>query len=134
MSVHLKSGCFDNAMTSSACATLLAQGPTPFILLGDLNRQLTQPNDQLWADLDDGDPPQADLTALTQNMPISCRDNENPEFIDHLVVDPWVLPWVDHTSFRHVTYRQADKGDWDKISDYCPVQVKLWVRYDGTDV
>jgi exonuclease III len=70
MSVHLKSGCFENASTSSACATLLAQvpvlegwidaaaqGATPLIVLGDFNRRFTQPGDRVWADLDDGDPP-----------------------------------------------------------------------------
>lgn len=27
-----------------------------------------------------------------------------------LVVDRWILPWVDRTSFRQITYRQADKA------------------------
>src|SRR5919106_4694584 len=120
MSVHLKSGCFDNATTSSACATLLAQvpvlegwideaaqGPRPFIVLGDFNHRFNVPNDQVWADLDDGEPANADLTTLTQDMPISRRDNTFPEFIDHLVVDRRVLPWVDRSSFRHITYCQA---------------------------
>jgi endonuclease/exonuclease/phosphatase family metal-dependent hydrolase len=82
----------------------------------------------VWADLDDGDPPYADLSALTQDMPISCRENNYPEFFDHLVVDPRVRPWVDRTSFRHVASRQADKGDWDTLSDHYPVQVELWGR------
>jgi endonuclease/exonuclease/phosphatase family metal-dependent hydrolase len=141
MSVHLKSGCVDNATTSSACTTLLAQvpvlegwidtaaqAPMPFIVLGDFNRRLTQPNDHVWADLDDGDPTNADLTTVTQDMPISCRDNKYPEFIDHIVVDRRVVPWVDRTSFRQVTYRQADKAVWDQISDHCPVLVELWIR------
>jgi endonuclease/exonuclease/phosphatase family metal-dependent hydrolase len=123
LSVHLKSGCFENASTSTSCETLLeqvpvlegwideaAQGPTPLIVLGDFNRRLTQPGDRVWADLDDGEPPNADLTALTQEMPVSCRDNTFTEFIDLLVVDRQVVPWVDRTSFRHITYRQADKA------------------------
>jgi hypothetical protein len=57
-----------------------------------------------------------------------CRDNTFTEFIDHIVVDPRVLPWVDRTSFRHVTYRQADKPVWNQISDHCPVLVELWIR------
>jgi hypothetical protein len=39
-----------------------------------------------------------------------------------------VLPWVDHSSFRQITYRQADKAVWHKLSDHCPVAVELWVR------
>jgi endonuclease/exonuclease/phosphatase family metal-dependent hydrolase len=141
MSVHLKSGCFENASTSSACETLLAQvpvlegwidaaaqGPTPLIVLGDFNRRFNQPGDRVWADLDDSEPANADLTALTQDMPVSCRDNTFTEFIDHIVVDRRVLPWVDRTSFRQVTYRQADKAVWDQLSDHCPVLVELWIR------
>src|SRR5919106_6965277 len=95
LSVHLKSGCFDNASTSSACAMLreqipvledwidaAAQGPTPFIVLRDFQRRFNQANDQVWADLDDGEPANADLSVLTQEMPISCRDNTFTEFID----------------------------------------------------
>jgi endonuclease/exonuclease/phosphatase family metal-dependent hydrolase len=141
MSVHLKSGCFENASTSSACETLLAQvpvlegwidaaaeGPTPLIVLRDFNRRFNQPGDRVWADLDDGEPSNADLTALTQDMPVSCRDNTFTEFIDHIVVDRRVLPWVDRTSFRQVTYRQQDKAVWDQLSDHCPVLVELWIR------
>jgi endonuclease/exonuclease/phosphatase family metal-dependent hydrolase len=95
MSVHLKSQCVENAATEPDCAQLLAQvpvlegwideaarGPRPFIVLGDFNRRLNQAGDKMWADLDDGDPPNADLTALTQEMPVSCRDNHFIEFID----------------------------------------------------
>ena len=102
----------------------------PFIVLGDFNRQFNQRGDAVWADLDDGDPPHADLTALTQDMPISCRDNKYPEFIDHIVVDPRVLPWVDRSSFRQITYRQADKAVWHQLSDHCPVQVGQWIRHE----
>jgi endonuclease/exonuclease/phosphatase family metal-dependent hydrolase len=141
MSVHLKSSCFDNATISSACETLLAQvpvlegwidaagaGPMPFIIMGDFNRRFTQPGDQVWADLDDGELANADLTALGQDMPVSCRDNTFTEFIDHLVIDRRIVPWVDRSSFRQVTYRQADKAAWDQLSDYCPVLVELWMR------
>jgi endonuclease/exonuclease/phosphatase family metal-dependent hydrolase len=100
----------------------------PFIVLGDFNRRVTQPGDRVWAALDDGEPANADLTALTQDMPISCRDHQFTEFIDHFIVEPRVLPWVDRTSFRHSTYRQQDKAVWDQLSDHCPVLVELWIR------
>jgi hypothetical protein len=82
LSVHLKSAHFENATTSSACETLLAQvpvlegwideaaqGPRPFIVLGHFNRRFTQPNDHVWDDLGDGEPANADLTALTPESP-----------------------------------------------------------------
>jgi endonuclease/exonuclease/phosphatase family metal-dependent hydrolase len=141
LSVHFKSGCFENSSTNTACETLLAQvsvleawidtaaeGTTPFIVLGDFNRRFNQPNDQVWAELDDGEPANADLTTLTQERPVSCRDNTFTEFIDDIVVDHRVVPWVDRTSFRQVTYRQADKAVWDQLSDHCPVLVELWIR------
>jgi hypothetical protein len=34
----------------------------------------------------------------------------------------------DRTSFRHITYRQADKAVWDQLPDHCPVLVELWIR------
>jgi hypothetical protein len=55
------------------------------LALGDFNYRLNQPGDRVWADLDDGEPANADLTALTQDMPVSCRDHTFTEFIDHLV-------------------------------------------------
>ena len=141
LSVHLKSGCFDNSTTSAACPTLLAQipvlerwideaaqGPAPFVVLGDFNRRFTVPGDRVWAELDDGEPANADLLTVTQEMPISCRENTFTEFIDHIVVDRRAAAWVDRTSFRHLTYRQADRAVWDKISDHCPVLVELWIR------
>jgi endonuclease/exonuclease/phosphatase family metal-dependent hydrolase len=100
----------------------------PFIVLGDFNRRFNQAGDRVWADLDDGEPANADLTTLTQDMPVSCRDDKFSEFIDHIVVGRRVLPWVDRTSFRHVTYRQADKAAWDQLSDHCPVLIELWIR------
>jgi endonuclease/exonuclease/phosphatase family metal-dependent hydrolase len=141
LSVHLKSGCFDNSTTSVACPTLLAQipvlerwideaaqGPMPFIVLGDFNRRFNVPGDTVWAELDDGEPAHADLLTVTQEMPVSCRDNTFPEFIDHIVADRRAAAWVDRTSFRHVTYRQADRAVWDQISDHCPLLVELWMR------
>ena len=73
-------------------------------------------------------PPNADLVAATENMPISCRDNKFTEFIDHIVLDQRAAKWLDPSSFRHVTYRQQDEGVWDLISDHCPVVVELWIE------
>jgi endonuclease/exonuclease/phosphatase family metal-dependent hydrolase len=141
LSVHLKSGCFDNAISGSACNKLFTQvpvleewideaadGPHPFIVLGDFNRRFNQPEDVIWTDLDDAEPPNADLTAITEHMPISCRDNRFADFIDHIVFDKRAIAFVDRSSFRHITYRQADREAWDKISDHCPVVVEMWVQ------
>lgn len=140
MSVHLKSGCFENTSSGSSCNKLFEQLPEleawvdaaalaehPFVVLGDFNRRLTLPGDDVWAEIDDGVPANADLLAVTEDMPISCRDNNYSEFIDHIVVDKRAASFVDRSSFRHVTFRQEDEAVWDKISDHCPVVVEMWV-------
>lgn len=141
MSVHLKSGCFDNSSSGPACPTLFQQlpilegwiddaatDPDPFVVLGDFNRRLNLAGDIVWFDLDDAEPANADLTSVTANMPISCRDNEFTTFIDHIVFDLRAITFVDRSSFRHITYRQADRENWDRISDHCPVVVEMWIR------
>ena len=141
MSVHLKSRCFHNGSSSSACNTLMdqvpvledwiddaASGPNSFIVLGDFNRRLNMSNDSVWKELDDSDPPDADLNSVTKDMPISCRDNKYTTFIDHIVFGKRAWQWVDRSSFRHMTYRQDDKEKWDKVSDHCPVVVEMWVQ------
>jgi endonuclease/exonuclease/phosphatase family metal-dependent hydrolase len=140
MSVHLKSGCFGNStVNADACEQLFRQipileswiddaanAPDPFIVLGDFNRRFNEAADTVWSELDDADPPNADLTAVTAEMPISCRGNDFTRFIDHIVFDRRAVASVEFSSFRHVTFRQADKAKWDLISDHCPVVVDLW--------
>jgi endonuclease/exonuclease/phosphatase family metal-dependent hydrolase len=94
-------------------------------MLGDFNRRLNLPNDQVWEDLNDGELENVDLTTITKDMPVSCRDNQFTEFTDHIVFDRRAVAWVDRTSFCQVTYRQADKVVWDMISDHCPITVDL---------
>ena len=140
MSVHLKSLCFDNSNSGTDCDKLFSQvsklekwiddaaaGPNPFIVLGDFNRRVNISDDVVWTNLDDSQPANADLTTVTEDMPISCRDNTFTFFIDHIVFDKRGIELVDRSSFRHVTFRQADKPVWDKISDHCPVVVEMWV-------
>lgn len=139
LSVHLESGCFEGS-DSSACPKLFRQiseleqwidstaaGPDRFVVLGDFNRRLNVSEDRFWRELDDGEPENTDLVSATDDMSISCRDNEFTEFIDHIVLGKRAANLVDPTSFRHVTYRQEDKEVWDKISDHCPVVVEMWV-------
>ncbi|MCW5983540.1 MAG: hypothetical protein KIT09_35945 [Bryobacteraceae bacterium] len=53
-----------------------AEGPNPLIVLGDFNRRLNIAGDLVWTNLDDGEPTNADLLAVTEDMPINCRDNK----------------------------------------------------------
>ena len=140
MSVHLKSGCFEGE-SGSACDKLFSQVPEleewideaaaddePFLVLGDFNRRFNLPGDIVWTNLDDAQPANADLTAITQDMPIGCRrDQRFTRFIDHIVFDKRAVEFVDRTSFRHLPYRHDDRDVWDRISDHCPVMVEMWI-------
>ncbi|MBB6521460.1 endonuclease/exonuclease/phosphatase family protein [Pseudoteredinibacter isoporae] len=143
MSVHLKSGCFSNESSSInyACQVLQKQVPVleqwidesarladGFIILGDFNRRVNAVGDLVWRAWDDREPANADLTSITADMPISCRDNRYTTFIDHIVLDKRAANWFDQASFRHVNFRQADKRKWNKISDHCPIVGELWVE------
>ena len=119
MSGHLKCGCFTTSHSGAACDKLelqvpilegwidaAAAGDDAFIVLGDFNRRLVDGNDLIWEQLDDGVPANADLVAVTENMPISCRDNDPfTKFIDHILLDNRAAEWLDPASFRHVTSR-----------------------------
>jgi hypothetical protein len=67
MSVHLKSRCFSNSDSGSACTKLFLQvlelegwidaaanDPEPFIILGDFNRRFNEAGGLIWTNLDDG--------------------------------------------------------------------------------
>ena len=141
MSVHLKSGCFSNSDTNSSCDVLYEQTgvleqwiddaalrPEPFILLGDFNRRFNLPDDIIWAEIDDQDPPNADLETVTNGRPFSCCDYGYTEYIDHIVFDKRSIAWVDTSSFQQISFRQDDEEVWDKLSDHCPVVIEIVIN------
>ncbi len=137
MSVHLKSGCFDRPLATDqdACNGLRPQipvleawidrqaaGTVPFAVLGDWNRRLNTPGDEVWAAIDDGDPADADLTKVTEGRTSACENGRYPDYIDHLVLDRRATGWLVPESFRQQVY---DAGETAKLSDHCPISVEL---------
>ncbi len=137
MSVHLKSGCFARPLAddSDACQKLRPQIPlleawidaaaasdTAFVVLGDFNRRLGTPGDEVWAALDDGEPYHADLTAVTEGRLSTCENGRYPDYIDHIVLDRRATGWLVPDSFRQTVY--AD-GETAQLSDHCPISVRL---------
>ena len=114
LSVHLKTGCWgrkqdrDNGHRET-CATLRdqighlkawadarrAEG-TAFVILGDFNRRLAQPEDWAWSILS---PPPAPLFLLTAGVRFRC-DPRYPAFIDHLVAGGGAESMLADGSFR----------------------------------
>lgn len=160
LSLHLKSGCFygrlDGTLDRHQCHTLVRQrgileewidaranAGERFVLLGDFNRQLDQPNDGFWADIDDGtvcewapDPglgrkcrsgtertdADADLVLANAGKPFPFAFNPRyPYAIDHLAFDAKTAELVIAESYLALDY----EGDDPAPSDHHPVAVSL---------
>lgn len=139
LGVHLKSGCFDAPLhgTLSSCRKLRAQLPRleqwideraaeeqPFIVLGDFNRQLRQ-GEAFYSELDDGVPPNADLTLVTDGQQSTCWGGAYPNFIDHIALSRDAARWLAAGSFAQQLYDEADGRHRKRLSDHCPISIML---------
>lgn len=130
LSIHLKSGCF-TGQDAKACPVLLdqipaleawiddaARGPEPFVILGDWNRRLGLRDDQVWTEIDDANPTNADLRLADAGTPPKC-DPRYDSFIDHVVLDRRADAKM--IAFSETLYAPGEKH----YSDHCPVAVTL---------
>jgi endonuclease/exonuclease/phosphatase family metal-dependent hydrolase len=150
LSVHLKSGCARDPLDSGrdACTDLARQTVAleswidsqarlgrPFAILGDFNRDLlreplgTAPPRQIrqvWSTLDDGDPPEADLTNALQGVPfIGCAAGAPyRSYIDFIVLSRTLGQALVPGSFERITYDPADVWRF-RLSDHCPLAVRI---------
>ncbi len=156
MAVHLKSGCPEGPLTDTKnpdCATLARQLPfleqwidaqaragRRFGLLGDFNRRISREQGgardaagqplNLWAEINDGDPPDAALTAVTLGAPFrKCiLTDEYESYIDLIVLGRRLAADIVPGSFQRVVYAPDDAGRYDRLSDHCPVGIELRLR------
>jgi endonuclease/exonuclease/phosphatase family metal-dependent hydrolase len=153
LSVHLKSGCARRTLDSprDACGTLARQVPElerwidgqarsgrPFAVLGDFNRDLLADpgparNDQgaprsLWAEIDDGDPEEADLVNAAEGQRfVNCAAGQNyGGYIDHVVLSKSLAVRRVPDGFVRLTYDPGDARRY-RLPDHCPVGVDLAV-------
>ncbi len=151
LAVHLKSGCGRRALDGdkTECATLARQAPVLeqwidaqaaegrlFAVLGDFNRDLKwdggdagsrpSPASSLWLELNDGDPPGAELTlAADQGLFQNCSVAQNFRgFIDQIVLGKALAARAVKGSMVRVTYENADVAA-RRLSDHCPVSLAL---------
>jgi endonuclease/exonuclease/phosphatase family metal-dependent hydrolase len=134
LAVHLKTGCFDqrlSTLSSRACAELRDQIPplldwirlcqaegVAFAILGDFNRHMDG-RDQFWPALRQLAP----LTRATEGRASPCWGGE--AFIDHVVLGGAARDWLEANSLRVLTYRE-NGAEWkQRLSDHCPVSVRL---------
>jgi endonuclease/exonuclease/phosphatase family metal-dependent hydrolase len=149
LSVHLKAGCRREGLNSSkkSCRDLARQVPAleawideqaragrPFAVLGDFNRDLLTEGSRLqaaagagvWPQIDDGDPPEADLlNAAEGERFLNCTPGQHyPGYIDFILLSRTLGNARVPHSFTRVTYRPADAHRL-KLSDHCPVGVSV---------
>ncbi len=136
LAVHLKTGCFDQRLsrtTHRTCAELSAQIPplqewiaartadgVPFAILGDFNRHMDG-RDQFWAALRQVAP----LTRATEGRASPCWGGE--AFIDQILLGGAARAWLQPDTLRVLTYRETGEAWKERLSDHCPVSVRLRV-------
>lgn len=135
LALHLKSGCNSGRTpTDPDCPVLFAQLPVlevwiddraregeTFAVLGHWNRRLAGGGDAFFADLDDGDPPGADLTLTSGEKAAACGIRF-PEFIDFIVVGEAAAARLEPGSFTEHVYDGPEEAH---PSDHCPVSVRF---------
>lgn len=151
MSVHLKSGCPDGSlMAAGSDCELIRNQAAPleawidaqasagkrFGLLGDFNRRfsLERPPARdadgnliaLWPEIDDAEPPAADLVDVTAGQKFLACNKTDPyrEYIDTVLLGRDLARARLRGSFTRITYDDADSGKV-QLSDHCPVGIEL---------
>jgi endonuclease/exonuclease/phosphatase family metal-dependent hydrolase len=136
LAVHLKSGCWNGPLERSAepCIALRKQIPfvqawiaarqseaVPFAVIGDFNRVLDN-DDPMMEDLRTAAP----LTRVTEGHADPCWGGDR--FIDHILLGGDAIDWLVPDSLRVLVYRETDDASRSRISDHCPVSVRLAPR------
>jgi endonuclease/exonuclease/phosphatase family metal-dependent hydrolase len=93
---------------------------TAFAILGDFNRHMDG-RDQLWSALRQAAP----LTRATEGRASPCWGGE--AFIDHIMLGGAAREWLQPDTLRVLTYRETGAEWKQRLSDHCPVSVRLRV-------
>lgn len=138
LSVHLDGGCARDSVrepNSRDCQNLGRQAEilrdwiaerrregVAFAILGDFNRRMDRDDDFL-AVLTEAAP----LTRPTEGFANPCwvRDGQGRAFIDHILLGGPARDWLVRDSFRVLVYAERDIALRDRISDHCPISVRL---------
>ena len=150
LAVHLKSGCFVDDYRKAdkiACEVLSKQAPildqwiesrinseTPFVIMGDFNHHLNEPQNALWQKL-----------STMNGKPVKLRDATlgkqscHPKYkkiIDHIVFGPNTNKhFVADSTFIHYFGKLPGQMEWeDMLSDHCPVSAEFMVEETSKEI
>ena len=136
LAVHLKAGCRQGALTGTAdpaCQTLGRQLPVleawirartadggGFAVMGDFNRWM-EAGDPFFAGL----AASGSLARTDVGLHSPCWGGGG--FLDHVILGGAAREWLLPGSLRVLVYRETGAAWKDRLSDHCPVSVKLHV-------
>ncbi len=138
LSVHLNAGCREDPLQGGPrdeCGALARQTDIlarwiaarraegiPFAILGDLNRRLS-PGDEMLARLEEAAP----LTHANAGFSSPCWADARGgrAFVDHILLGGAGRDWLVPHSLSVLVYSERDPGARHRLSDHCPVSVRL---------
>jgi endonuclease/exonuclease/phosphatase family metal-dependent hydrolase len=86
--------------------------------MGDFNRHMDG-RDQFWSALQRAAP----LIRATEGHSSPCWGSES--FIDHIILGDAARDWLVPDSLRVLSYRETGEEWKQRLSDHCPVSVRL---------
>jgi endonuclease/exonuclease/phosphatase family metal-dependent hydrolase len=140
LSVHLDAGCREGSLrepNSPDCESLARQAGVlagwvterrregiGFAVLGDFNRRVSGAReDHLMAALE-AEVPLARATAGASN-PCWAEGRGGRPFVDHILLGGAARAWAVPDSLRVLVYAERDPAYRERLSDHCPVSVRL---------
>ncbi|GGC47062.1 hydrolase [Siccirubricoccus deserti] len=138
LSVHLVAGCRDATLSQPVdkCESLARQTAilagwvaarqregVAFAILGDFNRAIAGPQDELLRALT----AEAPLTRATEGFSDPCWASPRGarRFIDHILLGGPARQWLVPESLRVLVYEERDPRMRARLSDHCPLSVRL---------
>lgn len=140
LAVHLKTGCRESPLTQHGrreCRELARQVPVltgwiaarraeqvPFVVMGDFNRWMDDHNgrpEQLWSELASAAP----IRRADAGFASPCWGGER--FIDHIILGDAAADWIEPGTLRVLVFRETAEKWKRRLSDHCPVSVRLLV-------
>lgn len=139
LSIHLAAGCQSGPLEAERgrqCSNLVRQSRVlaawvaareregvAFAVLGDFNRRMDHPRDEMTARLAQAAPLHR-ATAGTSD-PCWAGPRGGRPFISHILLGGPAQSWMVPSSLRVMVYAERDRRLRDRISDHCPISIRL---------